>query len=144
MDIQELIKAYKSQRKYAARLFNLYQELKAKATDPPSAGNYTEIRTKSSGGRDNLYAKMATTWQKWQAAQIDYIEMRQDLFDIIMKVENPDEADILYLHIVDGMKHPEIVKQWPADHRGEILTEPAEIHKYMRGLEHLETMARKL
>lgn len=144
MDIKILIKKYHIRQKRAAHLFEQYRKLKDRALSPKSTANFTEIKTKNNGEQDTLYIKIITAWENWQIAQLDYIEARQELFDIILQMENPDESDILYFRFIEGMKHHEIVEIWPEEHRGEILTEDAEMTKSSRGYKHLQELARKL
>ena len=144
MDIEALIEKYQEQQSNAARLFEQYKEVKGRALSPMSAANYTEIKIKGNGGKDAAYIKTIAAWEKWQAAQMDYIETRQELFDVIMKLENPDELDVLYFRLIERMKHREIIAIWPEEHRGEILEADAEMAKFRRGYKHLQELARTL
>lgn len=135
MSITEIIDDYREKRKRTARLYDRYQEARSKAATPPSSGIYTEIKTKGTGSREDLYIKMINAGEKWQLAALEELEARQRLFSFIIELKDTDEMEILYFHFIDGTTIKEIPKNWPGD-----ISERQIFRKLKSGLEHLEAI----
>ena len=118
MNITELLSEHREKKRRAALLLERYQELKARAISPTSAGNYTEIKAKGTKSREDLYTEIIDTREKWQLAALDYLEIRQRLFDLINKLKDPEESEILYYRLLEDMTFTQLVKKTSASRSG--------------------------
>ena len=134
MSITEIIDDYREKRKRTARIYHRYQEAKDKAATPPSSGNYTEIKTKGTGSREDLYIKMINAREKWQAAALDELEARQRLFDLFIMLDDPEEMEVANAHFLDGEKADETAARLGTSER-------QIFRKLKTGLYHLEAIA---
>lgn len=76
--------------KRARRLEERYQELFEKATSPRCAldvGDGLRIRSSSGNAREILLVELADAKQRYIEAELDYIECRQNVFDILVNIE---------------------------------------------------------
>ena len=131
MNIRILKNECQSKRQRVRRLYEYYQELRTRATSPTSAGDFSEVRTKGTGGPEEIYIRTAQARDKWTAAKEDYKNTRRQLYEIITAlIEDPTGRDILLYRLCDGLDFREIVKKWPHDHNGKAIPEANEMAIY--------------
>ena len=136
MRVELIINDYLAKRKRAARLYRRLRELEDRAKSPPSSANYCEVKSRGTKTREDLFVTIADTREEWRTAALDELEARQYLFDLVLKLKDPEESDVLYYRFVECMT----VKQ--AKKKLKYCGEVRQIfRKQKTGLKHLEKIA---
>ena len=136
MRVERIINGYLAKRKRAARLYKRLKELEDRAKSPPSSANYCEVKSRGTKTREDLFVIIADVREEWQNAALDELEARQHLFDLILKLKDPEEADVLYYRFVECMTAEQTEKE--LKYCGEVRQI---FRKQKTGLKHLEKIA---
>lgn len=135
MNIYSLIDEYNGARKKSARLLEKYMDLKARAQSPKSAGAFSEVKTRGKNTTEDLYIKVIRAAEMWQTAALDELETRQQLFELFMLLDDPEEMEVANAHLLDGEKADEIAARLGTSER-------QIFRKLKSGLKKLEKIAR--
>lgn len=141
MNIHEYIIRYHAKRKHVIELKEKCIELYAMATEPHAGINTDGITLHSSyNSRENLLVKLADRKEAYTMAKLDYLQMRQKLFDYVQQLQDPNEADAVYYHVVEDMKEDECIKTMQKGNGGKELCRTTFYRYLYRGIAHMKEL----
>ena len=118
MTIQEYLEQYADAGKRAARYRKEYEaERKKLGTVRAGVGDGTPRSGKISKPTEQQATRLAEKAEKWKEAELDAIEKRQQVFDVVIQIPGI-EGDVLYHKYIKLMKWEEIALELHYSVRG--------------------------